>query len=254
MRPVAVRSGHACCDLKYIQHIQNTQEVMQINHTRQQLIDIASRTEQKRARQLAKQERQPLEQALATVLAEGVKIAGLANIAQLAEQRRAALLLAIARKNERNSTRKAEQQAKKLANKNGQHPVQETPETWYAWFDGSALPNPGKCRIACILQAPDGRRFEHVSNFEYGDSCDAEYTGLILALEQACQLQVARLQLHGDSQVVIDDYNQVKASKLERMLQYRAQAQELGARFEQLSVRWIPRHKNQMVDALTQLR
>ncbi|MFX5506079.1 reverse transcriptase-like protein, partial [Acinetobacter baumannii] len=77
-------------------------------------------------------------------------------------------------------------------------------DTWLAWFDGSALPNPGKCCIACILQAPDGRTFEYIAGFGYGDSCDAEYSGLILTLHHANQHQVKRLQVHGDSQVVIN--------------------------------------------------
>ena len=31
---------------------------------------------------------------------------------------------------------------------------------WQVWFDGSALPNPGKIGIGAVLIAPDGRSEE----------------------------------------------------------------------------------------------
>ncbi|PXX47206.1 ribonuclease HI family protein [Undibacterium pigrum] len=217
--------------------------------TRQQLIAIATRKEYAQSRQLAKQKRLPIEQCLSLLLEQSAKHGGLQDISQLAEQRSEA-------KNADNARKQAQRAEKQEQRKNQLHrqsSMQKNANTWLAWFDGSALPNPGKCQIACVLTSPEGHSFEYVQNFEYGDSCDAEYSGLLFALLQAQHHDVQHLIVHGDSQVVIDDFNQHKASKLARMLEYRQQAQLLAARFEQLQVRWVPRHKNQTADALTQM-
>lgn len=222
---------------------------MSIIFTRQQLIAIATRKEQAQSRQLAKLKKLSLEQSLLLLLEQSARHAGLRDISQLAEQRSEA-------KNADNARKQAQRAEKQEQRKNQLHrqsPLQKNANTWLAWFDGSALPNPGKCQIACVLTSPEGHSFEHVQNFEYGDSCDAEYSGLLLALQQAQHHHVQYLIVHGDSQVVIDDFNQRKVSKLVRMLEYRQQAQLLATQFKQLQVRWVPRHKNQTADALTQM-
>ncbi|MFZ6744570.1 ribonuclease HI family protein [Undibacterium sp. JH2W] len=227
----------------------NFRSAMPVIFTYQQLKAIATRKEQVRSRQLVKLQKLPIEQALLICLEQSMQHAGLQDISQLAEQRSEIKSADQAQK----LARRSEKLQQRLTQHSSQQSVHETADTWLAWFDGSALPNPGKCQIACVLTSPDGHSFEYVRNFEYGDSCDAEYSGLLLALEQAHQHQARHLIVHGDSQVVIDDFNQSKASKLARMLEYRQQAQTLAAAFEQLQVCWVPRHKNQLADALTQM-
>ena len=227
---------------------------MQDNYTRPELLEIATRKEQACARQLVRQGELLLEQALREVLLASSKQAGLNDIAELAAQRQAA--------QQQLAENKRRQRAAKLAAKRGHYggkqgnaELEELASTlWSGWFDGSALPNPGKCRFACVLKAPDGQIFEYASSLEFGDSCDAEYSGLILALEKALQHQPRELLLYGDSQVVVDDFNLRKASKLERMADYRLQAHTLAKRFASMQLRWIPRQKNQLADALTQVR
>lgn len=222
---------------------------MQINYTRQQLLELATRAEEKCARLLARRDCMPLERALTSVLLQSSESTDSAGLDKLLEQRREAQ----ANKQISRQIQKEEKKLATLANRNAGHFTPHGATTWRAWFDGSALPNPGKCRMACVLQTPEGQRFDYVSSIEYGDSCDAEYGALILALTRAIQHQVTDLQLRGDSQVVIDDYNLRKVSELERMRQYRRKAHDLGRHFEHLSLCWIPRQKNQLADALTQL-
>jgi len=219
---------------------------MHHNFTYQQLLGIATRKEQALSRQLVKQKKLQAELALYKLLEQAAQNAGLKDIAELAQQRNSTKMAGVAQ-------RLAKQVAKQQDRKNRDlQPL--SVDTWLAWFDGSAVPNPGKCRFSCVLKAPDGQYFEYMEHLEYGDSCDAEYSGLILTLLQAQRHHITKLLVHGDSQVVIDDFNQVKASGLERMQQYRVQARQLASTFEQFRVRWIPRHKNHMADALTQIR
>lgn len=219
---------------------------MYFNFTHQQLIKIATRKEHALSRQLARQEKLQSVRALFNLLEQAAQNAGLQDIAELALQRDAVKATGAAHRLAKKAEKKRDRKIQQLA----ALPL----NTWQAWFDGSAVPNPGKCQIACIFKAPDGQNFEYISHMEYGDSCDAEYSGLILVLQQARQHQIVNLLVHGDSQVVIDDFNQIKASGLERMQLYRQQAQRLASAFEQLQVCWVPRHKNQMADALTQIR
>lgn len=121
---------------------------------------------------------------------------------------------------------------------------------WLAWFDGSARPNPGRCGIGGVLQEPGGERFEICREAGYGSSSEAEYLALIAVLELAGSLAAARLWVYGDSRVVIDDLAaQHGALSLQS---YRVRALELMTQIDQLELRWIPRHKNGLADALSQ--
>lgn len=121
---------------------------------------------------------------------------------------------------------------------------------WLAWFDGSARPNPGRCGIGAVLQGPDGEQFEISRAAGYGSSSEAEYLALIAVLELACTLSPAQLWVYGDSRVVIDDLAaQFGAPSLQS---YRVRALALMGQIHQLKLRWIPRHKNGLADALSQ--
>lgn len=212
-----------------------------------QLVVIATRTERKLGLQQAKQKQISTLQALEAVLLLGAAKAGVDNIAQLATLR-------LQQATEQQVLQVAKRAAKAADRKSGHIKTHTTQgqHTWLAWFDGSAVPNPGKCRFACVLQAPDGQVFEYAEQLEYGDSCDAEFSGLILTLKQAHKHGISQLLVHGDSQVVIDEVNQRKNSSLSRMIEYRQQVQVLCQLFETIQIKWIPRHKNSRADALTQ--
>ena len=124
------------------------------------------------------------------------------------------------------------------------------PLAWHAWFDGSALPNPGRLGIGAILNGPDGS-VRHISRAAgMGDSSVAEYSALIAVLEVAVGLQVPRLIVHGDSQVVIQDLAgrvPVRAGKLASLRQH---AGLLMQQLASVELVWIPRAKNSAADAL----
>lgn len=129
---------------------------------------------------------------------------------------------------------------------------QQPPATsWLAWFDGSALPNPGRCGIGGVLHGPNGERHEICQDAGYGSSSDAEYRALIAVLEMALSLQVSPLLVYGDSQVVIVDALRAECAAAPSLQAHRRRAQELMAQLQQVSLRWIPRHKNAAADALS---
>lgn len=125
---------------------------------------------------------------------------------------------------------------------------------WLAWFDGSAKPNPGHCKIACILHSPDGTITQHTATIGHGDSSDAEYQALIAALtlltQQVTRPETQTILLRGDSQVVINDVLAIKAKASKLLSAYRDQAQALMSALPHLQLKWVPRHKNTETDQL----
>jgi len=126
-----------------------------------------------------------------------------------------------------------------------------TATAWRGWFDGSARPNPGPCGIGARLEGPDGA-VEIAQAAGYGNSSEAEYRALIALLEAAVARGVAGLTVYGDSQVVIGDVTGPDLLAAPSLQEYRSRARALMARIDGLTLRWVPRHKNQKADALSQ--
>ena len=129
------------------------------------------------------------------------------------------------------------------------------PDTWQAWFDGSAHPNPGRLGIGALLLGPGGERLEISRRAGTGNSSEAEYLALIALLEAAQTVQPRALLVHGDSRVVIDDVNGA-AEKRDRgakgLEALRTQARALIAQLDAVTLRWVPRHRNGDADRLSQ--
>ncbi len=123
---------------------------------------------------------------------------------------------------------------------------------WQAWFDGSALPNPGKIGIGLVLIAPDGRcseksRLLNVS----GCNNEAELQALCAALELAAAAGARRLVLHGDSDVALRYVRGPDSTQIARLQVLVAQARDWLPRFDEVQLLWIPRHRNREADRLS---
>ena len=167
--------------------------------------------------------------------------AGVAGLAALVAERCALLDAAEARQLAAAARTEAQQRQR----------TQVKPTAWRAWFDGSAHPNPGRCGIGVLVTGPGGERIELSQPAGYGNSSEAEYSALIAALGAAIDAGARALTAYGDSKVVIDDVNGVAAPS-KQLSAYRTQARALMKRFDDVLVRWLPRHKNAEADALSQ--
>jgi ribonuclease HI len=126
------------------------------------------------------------------------------------------------------------------------------PTAWRAWFDGSARPNPGRCGIGAVLEGPIGARVELALAAGYGNSSEAEYRALIALLRAALEHGADELTVYGDSRVVIDDVNGPAYLAAAVLAGYRSQVTALAARLSRFELCWVPRHRNQRADALSQ--
>lgn len=128
----------------------------------------------------------------------------------------------------------------------------DTGNYWQAWFDGAALPNPGKIGVGVILISPDGLRSDK-STLIGGSGCnnEAELHALGAALEMACAAGARRLVLRGDSDVAIRYVRGPDGTQIARLVVLVARAREWLGRFEDVQMIWVPRHRNLEADRLS---
>jgi ribonuclease HI len=211
----------------------------------QALLAIAYKKETVLSRRLAKNTALSCHEALIRVLqqAAGDRPLGELIAARLSAKRAAAV------------KRAARQQAQADALLRRQEKNRPEPSAWRAWFDGSTHPNPGKMGLGGLLQSPAGEHIEICRAAGQGDSNQAEYLALLAVLEAAVRVQPARLVVYGDSQVVIDDVTRSDGSGASGLstygATYRASARQLLAQLGTVELRWIPRRRNAVADALS---
>jgi ribonuclease HI len=119
------------------------------------------------------------------------------------------------------------------------------------WVDGAARGNPGPAACAAILKDATGevllrrgRRLGQRTNNE------AEYEGVLLALELAHRLGARELQVHMDSELVARQLEGRYRVKAPHLIPLYRRVREWVARFD--SVRWVhvPREENREADRI----
>jgi len=127
-------------------------------------------------------------------------------------------------------------------------------------FDGAANPNPGPASGAYVLFSPpkkdngslcrfvvqEGYRFlPHATNNE------AEYTGLLLGLQAAKENGVTKIEIEGDSQLVINQVLGAWQVKTPSLVPLKSKAASLYYTFPTRLLRHIPRELNTDADFLS---
>ena len=129
--------------------------------------------------------------------------------------------------------------------------VRMSSATWIAYIDGSALPNPGRMRIGGIAYAPDGVSHCFSQAMDHtGCNNEAEALAAIHALSWLQSRGAREVLLHTDSSILAAQMAEPAAKPIARLAALYAQARALRSGFAQLEVRWVPRHKNTVADAL----
>ena len=116
-------------------------------------------------------------------------------------------------------------------------------------FDGSSQKRPGRSASAAVIEMPDFTRHTVTQFMPSATASSAEYIGLIIGLKLAKELGISKLEIQGDSQMVI--YQVLEKYQLtfnSKFFNYREQVLNLLSFFEDYSLSWIPRRKNQLAD------
>jgi ribonuclease HI len=126
------------------------------------------------------------------------------------------------------------------------------PSTWQIWFDGCALPNPGRIGLGALLVSPQGARIELSRPAgRTGCSNEAELVALCAALEHAVGLGARHICIRGDSDFVVRHLRGEQRTAIAPLLELVVRTEVLLARFESVSLEWVPRHRNRDADRLS---
>ncbi|XP_058068754.1 uncharacterized protein LOC131218088 [Magnolia sinica] len=125
-------------------------------------------------------------------------------------------------------------------------------EEWTLFFDGAA--NSKGSRVGAILYSPEdilvpiSRRLAFQCTNNVG-----EYEACIAGLKEAIILNVRKLRVFGDSQLIINQINGNWRTKDEKLIPYHVYLENLVEEFNEITFSYMPRVKNQFVDALATL-
>lgn len=124
------------------------------------------------------------------------------------------------------------------------------PPTWVIHCDGSALPNPGRMGLGAVIVAPDGTR-QTLSEATHSIGCnnEAELRAVMTALRRlppACR----HVLVHSDNSILVTQLMQTNAKPLVRLAPLFDEARALMSRFDLVTLKWVPRHRNAEADAL----
>jgi ribonuclease HI len=121
-------------------------------------------------------------------------------------------------------------------------------------FDGGSRGNPGPAGIGVVLRAADGTTLVTLGRF-IGRATNnvAEYRALITALEEAQKLGAKKIQIRGDSELIIKQMRGEYRVKHPDMKTLYEEAQDLVHQFDEHTITHNLRHKNELADKLANL-
>ena len=123
---------------------------------------------------------------------------------------------------------------------------------WKLSVDGAA--NAQGSGAGLILTSSEGIDIEYALRFGFHTSNnEAEYEAVIAGLNLAHSLEVDRLEICSDSQLVVRQIEDTYEAKSGRMILYLRKVRDLLKKFVLVQVRHVPRAKNSRADALAKL-
>jgi ribonuclease HI len=119
-----------------------------------------------------------------------------------------------------------------------------------AYVDGASRGNPGPASVGVVIQSADGEAVKTLSK-TIGVTTNnvAEYTALLLALQEAVMLGAKELQIFTDSELVAKQWSgdyKIKDATLKVLFLL---ASHLKPAFKKLAVTHVPREQNKLADA-----
>jgi len=117
--------------------------------------------------------------------------------------------------------------------------------------DGASRGNPGPAGAGALLISPDGDLLWEGCQY-LGEATNnvAEYSALLLGLQQACELQIQSLQVWMDSELIVRQIKGEYKVKKPHLQKFYREAIQLIGKFETFSIGHIPREENSDADYL----
>jgi ribonuclease HI len=121
-------------------------------------------------------------------------------------------------------------------------------------FDGCSKSNPGFAGAGAVIYRLD-KEISTVIHFVGNKETNnfAEYTGLIVGLKEAIRLNIKRIEVEGDSMLVIKQMKGEWSVKSNNLIPLYNEAKELILLFDTISFKHIYREYNKRADELSNL-
>lgn len=122
------------------------------------------------------------------------------------------------------------------------------------FFDGCSKGNPGLAGAGAVIYN-NNKEYWHGTIFvgEKYTNNEAEYTGLILGLEQAIKMNINSLLVKGDSQLVIRQMTGKYNCNSENLLPFYNKAKKLEKSFVNIEYIHVFRNENKRADELSNI-
>jgi ribonuclease HI len=121
-------------------------------------------------------------------------------------------------------------------------------EEWQMYFDGLSTVKGGRADVVLMLPSKE-HVFAYMLDFPCSNN-EAEYEALLVGLRGAKELGVKKLQVFGDSELVIRQYDGFYVVKSANLAVYKAIAQKLVPSFLSIEFNVIGRNDNRLADSL----
>jgi len=124
-------------------------------------------------------------------------------------------------------------------------------DTFTLFFDGCSKGNPGKAGAGAVIYKNNTEIYS-ISSY-VGDKKTnniAEYTGLIIGLSEAINLKIKKLNVKGDSELIIKQMNDEYKVKSTNILQLFKNAKKLTELFDEITFNHVYRNDNRRADEL----
>lgn len=121
------------------------------------------------------------------------------------------------------------------------------------YFDGCSKGNPGRAGAGAVLYDPHGAEVFAESVFAgySATNNEAEYTGLILGLNESLKRGITELQVRGDSQLVIRQMQGKYKVNSPNLAPLHQCASTLASKFSKIEFEHVYRNNNKRADALS---
>ncbi|RDX68148.1 Retrovirus-related Pol polyprotein from transposon 17.6, partial [Mucuna pruriens] len=133
-----------------------------------------------------------------------------------------------------------------------EHIMEAELHEWKLWFDGASnlLGN----RIGVVLASPKGQYFPFSARlgFDYTNNM-VEYEACAMGITMAIEHQINMLKVFGDLRLVNYQLRGEWETRDAKLVSYHSHIMALSENFDEISFHYVPRDKNQMVDALATL-
>lgn len=120
----------------------------------------------------------------------------------------------------------------------------------HLYFDGACRGNPGPSAVGWVLVDSNGIVQEGGETIGRATNNQAEYEALIRGLEAAARYGYDRIEIRGDSELIVKQVRGAWNANDPTLREYRVRVHELLSEFAEHSIKHVPRETNERADEL----